>query len=247
MESVPNSVVKLIKSLQLKKYRQKEQLFLVEGEKSIRELSRSNYETVFLVGDKEFISSTKGEFSEVNTYTIGADKLNKLSSFKTNTRGIAVAKIPPMINPTTNVGVQLVLDTIKDPGNLGTIIRIADWYGLDSIIVSESTVDQFNPKVISASMGSFLRVQVQIAPLEAYLEKCPGQVLAADMGGKSIHDIEIEKPTTLVIGSESHGLSDSIKKMCTETVSIPGNGGAESLNAAVSGGILLDNIFRAIN
>jgi TrmH family RNA methyltransferase len=137
-------------------------------------------------------------------------------------------------------GITLVLDDIRDPGNLGTLIRIADWYGISHIVCSTSTVDWYNPKVVSATMGSFTRVTPFYTDLVPFLEKQKAPILGAFLGGESTHTFAFPKEGFLIIGSESHGISKEVAKLVTNKITIPKFGKAESLNAAVAGAVMLD-------
>jgi TrmH family RNA methyltransferase len=142
-------------------------------------------------------------------------------------------------------GTTLVLDGINDPGNLGTIIRTADWYGVRTIIASESTVDAYNPKVIMASMGSMTRVTVLYKKLETYLAWVTWPVLGAYLEWDDLHVIDsFPKNLHLIIGSESHGISSKISEYITQKITIPRFGWAESLNAGIATAVILDNLMR---
>ncbi len=233
---------KRIKSLHQKKYRQETKLFLVEGEKNVLELIESDFKIESLYITPEF-KKAHGKVitaKELRPYMIDADELVAMGTLEHNTSALAVAyqKVEPLAIDAE--GVTLVLDDIRDPGNLGTLIRIADWYGVKTIICSSTCVDWYNPKVISATMGSFTRVKGFYTDLSPYLSKAKAPVLGAYLDGKPIHSYSFPKAGFLVIGSESHGISKEIGKKVTEKITIPRFGKAESLNAAVAGAIILD-------
>ncbi len=138
----------------------------------------------------------------------------------------------------------MALESINDPGNLGAIIRIADWYGIEKILCSSDTVDFYNPKVIAASMGSFLRVQVQYGDLSELLKNTALPVLGAFLDGTNVHKFQFPTEGILVIGSEAHGISPALEKIVTEKITIPRTGKAESLNAAIATAIICDNWLR---
>jgi TrmH family RNA methyltransferase len=138
----------------------------------------------------------------------------------------------------------LVLDGVSDPGNLGTIIRVADWYGFKQVILSETCADQFNPKVISATMGSFVRVHCVRTNLTEFLDEYQGPIYGAFLEGQNVHKTPFKHNGVLVMGSESHGISDEIAEFVTDKITIPAFGGAESLNVAMATGIIVDNIKR---
>ena len=137
-----------------------------------------------------------------------------------------------------------MLDGVSDPGNLGTIIRVADWYGLKQIVVSQDCAAHFNPKVISATMGSFVRVNVLRTDLAAFLADYDGDIYGAYLGGQSVHETQFATKGVLVMGSESHGIREQVAPFVNQKITIPAFGGAESLNVAMATGIILDNIKR---
>lgn len=244
---ISRAKIKWVKSLQLKKYRIEEQSFVVQGLKSVQELLDSNFQIELIAGttgimqNLEFSSEEKrGEWISVS-----AKELDLMGTFQTNDSVLAVAKMKenlPML-PSSNEFV-LALDDIRDPGNLGTIVRTADWFGISKIVASASTTDIYNPKTISATMGSFCRVGVTYTDLPAYLSKCSIPVFGAFLEGANVHSENFGAGGILVIGNESNGISESVKKWVTQKVFIPGFGKAESLNAAIAAGIILDNVFR---
>ncbi|GAB3342037.1 RNA methyltransferase [Marivirga atlantica] len=237
---------KFIKSLQLKKFRQKEALFIVEGEKNTLELLNSAYKVKTILGSEQFLSDNHLIISKAGAETIEVtDKqLASLGSFKSNDKALAVVHIPT--EPTyERRGIQLVLDDIRDPGNLGTIIRIADWYGIKSIICSETTAELFNPKTISASMGSIFRINVFRRNLEGFFKEQSGiAVYGALLNGDNIHKTKFDKEAYIVIGNESNGIRETLLSFIEHPITIPKLGGAESLNAAMATAIICDNIFR---
>ena len=201
------ATIRLIKSLQVKKYRKQEQCFLIEGAKSVGELLASDFEVVKLLATAEFLENlevpVKGEVLEVSEKT-----LLGLGEFQTNRTALAIGRL----KPNTAVDVResefaIALDDIRDPGNLGTIIRTADWYGINKVIASPETADFYNPKVISATMGSFTRVQIYYADLKTYLSGSTLPVYGAYLDGTDVHEVAFGTGGLIVIGSESHGIS----------------------------------------
>ncbi|MBX2944970.1 MAG: RNA methyltransferase [Cyclobacteriaceae bacterium] len=239
--------IKYIKSLQVKKYRQLEQRFVVEGAKSVLELLGSDFVLDTIIGTPSFISSNqslldryKGELVEVK-----ASLLSDLGEFKTNDTALAIARIKP--NLALRVGTDefvLMLDDIRDPGNLGTIIRVADWYGITKVIASTDTTDLYNSKVLHASMGSFTRVGMYYTNLVHFLDQVTVPVWGTFLGGENVHTMAIGKSAIIVIGNEARGISEAVEKKVTQRVTIPRFGGAESLNAAVATAIICDNLRR---
>jgi TrmH family RNA methyltransferase len=137
-----------------------------------------------------------------------------------------------------------MLDDVRDPGNLGTIIRTADWYGVTTIIASEETADTYNAKVIQSSMGSFTRVHMYYTNLENYLRQTTLPVLGAFLDGENVHSCAFGEGGILVIGNEANGISPAVENFVTQRITIPRIGGAESLNAAIATAVILDNIRR---
>jgi TrmH family RNA methyltransferase len=239
------STIKFIKSLQEKKYRKQEQCFIVEGAKSVLEVLVSDFETRMILGTEAFIQDLPTIKDSTELYVVKPDLLSTLGDFKTNDAALAVVK---MKNWNTIEIAQdnftLVLDDIRDPGNLGTIIRTADWYGITQILASEETVDFYNTKVINATKGSFTRVNVHYTDLNEVLEANLLPVYGAFLDGKDVHQTSFPKAGLLIIGNESNGISKELSQKVTHPVTIPKLGLAESLNAAIATAILLDNIKR---
>jgi TrmH family RNA methyltransferase len=236
--------IKYIKSLQVKKYRKQEQCFIIEGAKSVEELLRSDFDVLQVIGTSAFWSGLKTmPASEI--IEVSEKELEGLGEFQTNNSALAVAKIKPNapIQALENEFV-LVLDDIRDPGNLGTMIRTADWYGIHKVVASAETADFYSPKVISATMGSFTRVSVFYTDLSAYLSSCGRKTFGAYLDGKNIHEADFGSGGLVVIGNESRGISHGLEAYITDKITIPRYGEAESLNAAVATAIICDNIRR---
>ena len=238
---------KYVQSLHNKKYRQEYGEFIVEGQKNILELVSSEYEIIEIFCSTAFEKILLQSLKKLPLHVGSEEQIQAISTQKNQTAGVAVVKIPVFDSKPKNQPLNLILDGIKDPGNLGTIIRLADWYGLKQIFCSADTVESFNPKVIAATMGSFCRIECHYVELTEYLKKVSGHTYGAYLGGKNIHEIRPEKDINLVIGSESHGIRTEILPFISEKITIPGFGNAESLNAAVATGIILDNFSRFYN
>lgn len=237
---------KYIKSLQVKKYRKQEQSFVVEGEKGVLELLASGYETNTVCATKDFLklhsSAIRGGNTEVLEVT--TSDLEAVGSVETNDTVLAVARMKANTRPAiADSEYALVLDDIRDPGNLGTIIRTADWYGVKTIIASEETADFYNPKVIRSTMGSFCRVSVFYTSLEEFLGSVKVPVYGTFLNGSDVHKMSFA-PGLIVIGNESNGISSDVEKLVTQKITIPRFGKAESLNASMATGIILDNLRR---
>jgi TrmH family RNA methyltransferase len=237
---------KFIKSLQVKKYRKEEQSFIVEGAKSVAELLRSDFEVKWLAATDDFLQLHSNVLSNrhIEWTEASAKELGQLGTFQTNDGALAVASMKPNQPLTVQNEYALILDDIRDPGNLGTIIRTADWYGIDKIIASEETADFYNPKVISATMGSFCRVQLYYANLVEYLNATHLPVYGTFLNGKNIYTVDFEKAGLIAMGNEANGISTEVGQLVTVPITIPKRGGAESLNASIATAIVLDNVFR---
>ncbi len=245
---------KYILSLKDKKVRGKEGLFVVEGEKNILELVRSDFKIKEFYITHALYDKYQKDFDakSVRIEMIETGEVKTISALETNAVGIALAyqKIHPKVvkvGALQNDEIALMLDDIRDSGNLGTIIRIADWYGVGKIICSEDTVDFYNNKVIASSMGSFTRVTVYYTNLEEFLAKQKKEsvsIFGAYLGGKSVHGFKFPTRGLLVMGNEAHGIRKNLAEFVTEKITIPSRGGAESLNVAVATAVILDNWMR---
>jgi TrmH family RNA methyltransferase len=237
---ISKNELKYIQSLCQKKQRVAEGVFIAEGPKLAEELLASDYKLVKAYATAEWLAeNTAGKgFVEVTEI-----ELEKMTGLQTANQVILICeqKIQKII-PDLSQKLSLVLDGIQDPGNLGTIIRIADWFGLTQIIASEDTVDFYNPKVVQSTMGSFIRVPVYYTDITHFLESTKLPVYGAMLAGKSIYDIIKPESGILVIGNESKGIREPIQPLINHAITIPRFGGAESLNAAVATGILLSHM-----
>ena len=235
-----NNHQKLITSLSQKKYRQKHQLFIAEGVKVVRELLESSFEL-------EIIFSTESEFSSLDCFIQVSDQeLKKISSLKTPNKVLALFKIP-LQKKVNSSGLIVVLDTINDPGNLGTIIRLCDWFGVEQLVCSQDTVDCYNSKVVQATMGSLARVSISYLNLSEYLQTVSIPIFIADMDGVNIHKSKLPASAILVMGNEANGVSDRLKQLISNKISIPRYGNSnqvESLNVATATAILLNEFRR---
>ncbi|MFT7032542.1 MAG: TrmH family RNA methyltransferase [Cyclobacteriaceae bacterium] len=245
---ITNKDVKFIKSLQLKKYRNRENAFVVEGEKNVLELLKSNLEISQLYLTAHFQEKHEDilKMSVTSFESTTEKELVKAGSYQTNQAGLAVVNIPK--SPSVNIqnGLFLAFDNVQDPGNLGTIIRIADWYGFKEIICSKDSVDVYNPKTISATMGSFTRISVHYEDLGSLISQSKVPVYGAVLDGESIHETSIEDHGILLFGNESQGISEALKKSITHNIKIPGYGQAESLNVAIATAVVCDNVRRIL-
>ncbi len=232
---------KLITSLTQKKYRDKHDLFIAEGLKVVKELLTSSIEMLHL-----YVTEELDEFSDHVSQIISEKELKKISNLKTPNKVLGVFKIPKQ-KAYNDLGLVLVLDTIKDPGNLGTIIRLCDWFGIEQLICSKETVDCYNTKVVQSTMGSLARVSILYKELIPFLKNTSMPIFGALLDGENVYESRLEKNAILVIGNESNGISDEVINCITKKITIPRFGTiqqTESLNAATATAILLSEFMR---
>jgi len=236
--------IKLIRSLQIKKYRQQEQLFVVEGAKSVAELLNSDFVVELVAGTGEYLSTIDAPSNLL--FELDKKELESLGLFQSNESALAVARMKPneSFKPAPGEFV-LALDDIRDPGNLGTIVRTADWFGLSRIVASNETAALSHSKVISATMGSFTRVRMFYTDLESYLPTVSTRLFGAYLDGQDVHQVDFNGGGVIVIGNEARGISDAITRFVTDKITIPRYGNAESLNAAIATAVICDNIRRS--
>lgn len=233
---------KLIRSLSNKKERERTKKFLVEGEKNVLELLKSDLKIEAVFATSEFQKKYRSilEKSDIRIYSADANELVSYGTLEHNNDALAIVFQKNEKMPSHFEGVNLVIDDIRDPGNLGTLIRIADWYGIKNIICSNGSVDFYNPKVINSTMGSFTRVNCYYADLPKFIKETKLPTIGTFLKGKSAHTFAFPKDGLLVLGSESHGISYDVEKCVNEKITIPSYGKAESLNIAIAGAIILD-------
>jgi TrmH family RNA methyltransferase len=244
---ITKSEIKYIQSLAHKKFREQEGCFVVEGLKMVTELITQFPHLAVKVYITANGISQLGNIlpKNINCIEVEEHELMKLSFLTTHQQILALVKLPQFNNSNLSAaGLTLILDQIQDPGNLGTIIRTCDWFGVSNIVCSPDTADAYSPKVVQSSMGSVLRVNIQYADLQVYLEGLHDiPVYAASLKGESILKLNFEFPSCLIIGNESKGISASLLEKANKFISIPKIGEAESLNAAVATGILLSKLL----
>jgi len=233
---INNREIKLINSLKRKKNRIEEGLFVVEGEKNIEELLDSNFEIVNIYGTDEWLT-------DVEHIKISSKDLERITSLSTPNKVLALVKIP-IVNSINKGITSLVIDSVNDPGNLGTIIRTANWFGIKQIICSSNSVDKFNPKVIMASMGSIFKTDVIYTDLFQFILESKLPVYGALLKGESIYNLKIKSPCSFLLGSESHGISAELIPLITNKTTIPGGENTESLNLGVSAAIYCSEYFK---
>jgi TrmH family RNA methyltransferase len=240
---VSKNQIKLITGLQQKKFRKEHQLFFAEGKKVIQELIHSEF---FL----EYLFTTNAVFPDVNPkkiINISESELKKISALTTPNDCLAVFRKPEpkKINET---GLIVALDDIRDPGNLGTIIRLCDWFGISELVCSEETVDIYNPKVVQATMGSIARVNVSYVNLEKFISETNLPVFGTFMDGDNIYKTELPKEGIIVMGNEANGISSQIEQTVNHRLAIPRFGNlqlTESLNVATATAIILSEFKRS--
>jgi TrmH family RNA methyltransferase len=241
--SISKNQLKLITSLSQKKYRQKHNLFIAEGVKVLNELLNSPFEIETLFCTDDFETT----ISEKKVVRISETELKKVSTLKSPNKALGIFKIPKE-KVLQNSGLTVALDAINDPGNLGTIIRLCDWFGITQLICSKDTVDCYNQKVVQASMGSLTRVSIYYTDLENYITKSNLDTFIADMNGQNVYKTKLPKEGILIMGNEANGVSEEIKSLLQYKISIPRFGETqetESLNVATATAILLSEFKRS--
>lgn len=233
--------IKLIVSLSQKKFRSQYSLFPVEGAKGVEEFLKSSFELDHLYSTSNDFKVDDHKFSKVSDV-----ELKKISNLKSHNGTLALFKIPTPIE-VDDSKLILALDDVRDPGNLGTIIRLCDWFGIEHLVCSKTTVDCYNPKVVQATMGSLTRVHVHYVNLELFLKNSNAQKLGAFMDGDAIYTSELPKNGIIIMGNEANGISPTIEKLIDQKISIPRFGtfqNTESLNVATATAILLSEFKR---
>lgn len=251
---ISKSTIKLIKSLAQKKFRTKEKLFLVEGDKNVLETLKSNYSVRQIFATKSFILKYAKDCRKANELIeVEYSDLNKASLLKTPQNSLAICELPQQQDfpKKTSNNLSIYLDDIQDPGNLGTIIRICDWFNIEYLFCSPNTVDMYNPKVIQSSMGSFCRIKSYEAPFKeiekfSATENIP--IYGAFLEGENIYKQSLPQKAILVMGNEGNGIQKEIEKKITNKVCIPEfsieKNGAESLNVSVATSIICSEFKR---
>ena len=232
--------LKYIQSFAHKKHWAQESVFIIEGPKMLDEAIKAGWAIEKIYATKQWegkIGNSGGDIEEIDDIM-----LSRLSHLQTPNQVVALVKKKQLEGPISyHDQLTIVLDGIQDPGNLGTIIRTADWFGVKNILVTEDTASSYNPKVIQSTMGSCFRVQVQVEHIEPILTKAQLSVVGTMLTGDSIYTHNMPSSGFLVIGNESKGIRENIKSFITHPIAIPNFGGAESLNAAVATGIVLSH------
>jgi TrmH family RNA methyltransferase len=239
---VSKNQIKLITSLQQKKYRIANKLFFAEGVKGIQELLDSDFEL-------DHLYTTQNDFDEVSKEKktiISENDLKKITALATPNSCLAVFKMPTE-KPVLETGLIVALDSIRDPGNLGTILRLCDWFGIQQVLCSKETVDVYNPKVVQATMGSIARVNINYIDLNAFLATTKLPIFGTFMDGSNIYKSELPKQGIIIMGNEANGISMELEKLVTSRLTIPRFGNlqkTESLNVATATAIVLSEFRR---
>jgi TrmH family RNA methyltransferase len=239
------NTLKLIQRLKLPKFRYSDNLYVVEGDKMVNEAIKYVPNCIKFIVTTQHSSVLKNTPIQNSIYSISVDELTRISSQKNPQHSIAVIEFERLENKNFNND-ELILccDDIQDPGNFGTIIRTADWFGIKTIVASKNTVDVYNQKVIQASMGSIFRVHVEYVELVEWLQTCNRYKIGTVLQGTSLYDMIAPENSLLIVGNEGKGISQEIQFLLDEKIKIPGYGKAESLNAAVATGIVLAELTK---
>ncbi len=233
--------VKLIQKLHHKKYRNELKLFIVEGKKSINEFLQAGYTPQLLIATEAFTTSVPQHLIT----PVSKDELRKVSALQNPDEGLAVFE-QPKHKGILQEGVIVALDNVQDPGNLGTIIRLCDWFGVETLLCNTQTVDCYNPKVVQASMGSLTRVAVHYLDLAAFLTTTALPVYTMDLEGENLYTATFPKDCILILGNEANGISSEVRALSNEVITIPRfskHQRTESLNVAMAGAIILSEVM----
>lgn len=238
---ITKNLIKKISLLKQKKHRNETQQFIVEGFKSVEEFLQSSLECVH-------VFSTNSDWCQKHPLAtlIDANAMKKMSALTTPSECLGVFSIPSSDSIDTK-GTILALDSVRDPGNMGTIIRLCDWFGIRQIICSDDTVDVYNPKVVQATMGSLTRVKIRYTSLTDFFKNYQGEIIGTFMDGKNVYTKKWESDCCIVMGNEANGISKEIGQQITERITIPRFGKlqqTESLNVSMATSIILSECRR---
>ena len=242
-----NRQIKLIQSLKQKKFRNEYQMFVAEGEKIAKEIiEHQSFEVETIYATTEWLSlNSKLLTSGISICEVTEKELKKISFLSTPNQVLLLLKITKLKEEQPDW--TIAIEKLQDPGNLGTIIRVADWFGISQIVLSEDSVDVYNPKVIQATMGSIARVAVEYKDLDQWISNQSRPVYAAVLGGENLYQTNFESKGVILLGHESKGLSTQILSKVSHRLEIPRRGGAESLNVSVACSIMSSEIMRQIS
>lgn len=243
-----NELLKFIKSLQLKKFRKAHSSFFVEGKVNVLEALDSEFTVTHLLLTPEGIENcAKMGLKKYNVVSVSEKELKNIGTYKSNSFGLAVLKMPNHLDKSLRKGEwALALNNVNDPGNLGTIIRTADWFGIKTVYCSAETVDFYSPKVINSTKGSFSRVSVIYKDLIDVIKN--KETVTAEMTGASLYDFKWSNEGGIILmGNESHGVSLELSSLADKKLTIPQVGGAESLNVAIATSIFCSELARSLH
>ena len=243
MTGLSANKIKWIRSLQQKKFRDELGLFVIEGDKLVSEALTLCPSTIELIVHTDRFSSELS--SNIETLKVSENDLKRVSSLQHPQGCLAILKKNEKPVQQNHSGLILALDSIQDPGNMGTILRIADWFGIKQVVCSPTTVDCYNPKVVQASMGAVLRIAIHYTSLEGWLHELTIPVYGALLEGKNIYKETLPTDAVIIMGNEGNGISKEVKSLITHPVTIPSFGGSESLNVAVATGIIVSEFRRS--
>jgi TrmH family RNA methyltransferase len=249
---ITQAELKRVRALQEKKHRSSGRRFLVQGRKVVAELLASAWRAEMILASEDAAAwiRPKAEDKRVAVHVLPAHELDRVGTFENGNELIAVASIPeqPRFRAPAGDDLVLALDGVKDPRNMGGLLRVADWFGVRQVLCSQDCIEIYNPKCVQSTMGSLFRVEVRYARLFDELPMCGAagaRVFFADMDGKAAFDVALTRPAVLVLGSESHGLSEGVRAvMAADVISIPRIGRAESLNVAMAASALCAEFTR---
>jgi TrmH family RNA methyltransferase len=248
---ISQAELKRVRALQQKKVRLETRRFLVQGRKVVAELLASSIRTevLYATAEAEAWIRPAAERRGVPVHVLAAHALERIGTLDTGNELVAVAFEPdaPLFRAPAQGELMLALDDVHDPRNMGGLLRIADWFGISRVMCSPDCIETYNPKVVGATMGSLFRVQLRSAPLAEELRQCAAagaRIFLAHMDGTPAFQATLSRPAVLVLGSESHGLSEALRAMDAEAIAIPRLGGAESLNVAMAAAALCTEFAR---
>ena len=241
---ISKNYIKLIHALERKKIRDEQGKFVLEGEKMLLEILNWKSDKLEHLFYTEGFKDSIVHFDSSKCTEITEKELKSISRLQTPNKALAIFQKWELLEVKSDF--YIALDGVQDPGNMGTIMRLADWFGVPEIICSHDTVDCFNPKVVQATMGAIFRVQVRYEELETYLPKLNLPIYGALLEGENVYQTNLSPKGILVLGNEGKGISQSIQNIIDKPISIPRFGDAESLNVSTAGAILLSEFFRTV-
>ena len=248
---ISQAELKRLRSLQQKKFRAESGRYLVQGRKVVVELLQSDHGIEMILANEENAAFIRPLAAPRNiaVQILAGHELDKIGTFEKGNDLIAIAIEPkePQFRAPNDNELMLALDGIRDPRNLGSLVRIADWFGVKRLLLSNDCMEITNPKVVSSTMGSLFRTEIRYVDLKTELTQCAAagaHIYIADMGGTPVFDAKLARPAVLVLGSESHGHSEAVQSLKASVISIPRMGGAESLNVAMAAAALCTEFAR---